>query len=207
VGVTILIRRLVLITTLGVLAVPALAQPAQFPPGSRADRDSRGAWGREAYDRGYREGLRTGERDARGNRPFDVERNDVYRSANRGSNRDAIDDRGDLREFRQGFAQGYRVGYESVRRGGWNNGPRYDRRGGRGNEPAFARGYSDGYEQGAEDGRDRDRYNPVGHGDYRDGDEGYFREYGPKEAYRNNYRAGFREGYEEGYRDGQGRRR
>jgi hypothetical protein len=195
------IHRLALVTILGVLAVPTLAQPAQFPAGTR---NWGGTSAREAFERGYREGLRTGEQDAHANRSFDLERSDVYRGVQRGSNRRAIEDRGDFRDFRQGFAQGYRVGYERLRRGG-----RPIERRGRGgyDEPAFARGYSDGYEKGAEDGRDRDRYNPVGHGDYRDAEDGYFREYGPKEAYRNNYRAGFREGYEEGYRDGQWRRR
>jgi flagellar biosynthesis/type III secretory pathway protein FliH len=73
-------------------------------------------------------------------------------------------------------------------------------------EPAFARGYSDGWEKGLDDGRDRDRYDPVRHGDYRSADEGYTRAYGSKDAYRNNYRAGFRQGYEDGYRDGRRRR-
>ena len=69
-------------------------------------------------------------------------------------------------------------------------------------EPAFARGYADGVRNGAEDGRERARYDPVGHRDYRDGDQGYAAEYGSRDAYRNNYRAGFRQGYDEGYRDG-----
>ncbi len=74
-------------------------------------------------------------------------------------------------------------------------------------EPASARGYADGYRRGLDDGRDRDRYDPVGSGSYRSGNAGYYREYGPREAYRNNYRAGFRQGYEDGYRDGaRGRR-
>lgn len=74
-------------------------------------------------------------------------------------------------------------------------------------EPATARGYADGYERGLDDGRDRDRYDPVGHRNYRAGDLGYYRDYGPREAYRNNYRSGFRQGYEDGYRDGaRGRR-
>ena len=74
-------------------------------------------------------------------------------------------------------------------------------------EPATARGYADGYERGLDDGRDRDRYDPVGHRNYRSGDLGYYRDYGPREAYRNNYRSGFRQGYEDGYRDGaRGRR-
>jgi hypothetical protein len=83
-----------------------------------------------------------------------------------------------------------------------------DRRGPIGyQEPAYARGFSDGYERGLNDGRDRDRYDPVGERDYRDGDNGYFRDYGSRDAYRNNYRAGFRQGYEDGYRDGQRYRR
>ena len=73
-------------------------------------------------------------------------------------------------------------------------------------EPAFGRGYSDGYKRGIDDSRDRDRYDAVGHGDYRRGDAGYSRDYGSRDAYRNNYRAGFRQGYEEGYRAGEQRR-
>jgi hypothetical protein len=74
-------------------------------------------------------------------------------------------------------------------------------------EPAYARGYSDGYQHGWNDGRDRDRYDPVGHRDYRDADQGFYGSYGPRSAYRTNYRAGFRPGYEAGYRDGQRSRR
>ena len=53
-----------------------------------------------------------------------------------------------------------------------------------------------------DDGNDRDRYDPTREGAYRDGDAGYFRDYGPRDAYRRNYRDGFRQGYEGGYRDG-----
>ena len=69
-------------------------------------------------------------------------------------------------------------------------------------EPAFARGYADGFMLGTDDGRNRDRYDPVGHRDYRSGEQGYYRDYGSRDAYRNNYRAGFRQGYDAGYRDG-----
>lgn len=68
-------------------------------------------------------------------------------------------------------------------------------------EPASARGYSDGYMRGLEDARNQDRYDPVGRRDYRDGDLGYERRYGSRDAYRNNYRSGFRQGYEDGYRE------
>jgi len=74
-------------------------------------------------------------------------------------------------------------------------------------EPAFARGYSDGFKHAQEDRQQRRRYDPVGHRDYREADQGYTRGYGTLEAYRNNYRAGFRAGYDAGYRDDTGRRR
>jgi hypothetical protein len=74
-------------------------------------------------------------------------------------------------------------------------------------EPAYARGYSDGYQHGWNDGRDRDRYDPVGHPDYREANQGFYGGYGPRSAYRTNYRSGFRPGYEDGYRDGQRSRR
>jgi hypothetical protein len=56
------------------------------------------------------------------------------------------------------------------------------------------------------DGRGRHAYNAIDHGDYRDGDDGYYRAYGSRDAYKNNYRSGYRTGYEEGYRSGTGRR-
>ena len=67
-------------------------------------------------------------------------------------------------------------------------------------EPAFARGYADGFQLGRGDSKDGKRYDPVGHRDYRDGDQAYYRAYGSRDAYKNNYRAGFRQGYEDGYR-------
>jgi hypothetical protein len=74
-------------------------------------------------------------------------------------------------------------------------------------EPAFARGYTDGFRHAQEDRRERRRYDPVAHREYRDADQGFSRSYGPLEAYRNNYRAGFRAGYDAGYRDETARRR
>jgi hypothetical protein len=155
---------------------------------------------RAQYDRGYRDGLRDGERDARQGRAFDYD-NDRQLSRQRD-------------DFRRGYTEGYRAGYERIRGvgrnrsnrgfGGYLGGDR-GRRGGY-QDPAFARGYSDGVERGVDDGRDRDRYDPVRHRDYRDADDGYYREYGPRQAWENNYRAGFRQGYEEGYRDGNRRR-
>jgi hypothetical protein len=169
-----------------------------------------------AFDRGYREGIERGAEDARRGRQFEVERDSVYRSGDRGYNsRDGNRD-WYRNEFRRGYSSGYRSGYYNVRDGRSRNDDRiyqgrrdgtYERGPGRRSgyqEPAFARGYSDGWEKGLDDGRDRDRYDAARHGDYKDGDNGYDRSYGSKDAYKNNYRAGFRQGYEDGYRDRRG---
>jgi len=74
-------------------------------------------------------------------------------------------------------------------------------------EPAFARGYADGFKHAQDDRRQRSGYDPVGHRDYREADQGFSHSYGTLEAYRNNYRAGFRAGYDAGYRDDTGKRR
>lgn len=66
---------------------------------------------------------------------------------------------------------------------------------------AYSNGLKDGYEKGREDARDRDRYDPLRHKWYRDGDRDYEREYGPKQQYVEAYRSAFREGYDRGYRE------
>lgn len=181
------------------VAVPA-ARAGQAVPRPGADVPNTAA-ATSAYALGYRDGVRRGEQDGRNGREFSFERDGAYRSADRGyerslGNRDTYQG-----EFRRGFAAGYRAGYERykvvVRE------RRDERRLPRGyQEPAVARGYSDGYDRGLEDGRERARYDPVRHGDYRSADEGYQRQYGSKDAYKNNYRAGFRQGYDDGYRNG-----
>jgi hypothetical protein len=189
------------------LAVPAVVAAQPLP--GRAIGANRGWQGnavRDAYDRGYQEGLRRGEQDGRGGRAFDVGRDAGYRAGDRGYNRRYGDRNAYRNSYRVGFEDGYRTGFDRLRvvRTGQNG--RRDSRvltaRGRGyQEPAFARGYSDGFEKGIEDGRDRDRYDPVRHSDYREADQGYSGSYGSKDAYKNNYRSGFRQGYEEGYRD------
>jgi flagellar biosynthesis/type III secretory pathway protein FliH len=163
-----------------------------------------------AYDRGFREGVEQGMEDARRGRGAWPDRSLQYSDADRGyqirdGNRSVY-----RSNFRRGFTAGYRTGYDRGRSGRYQNdrGDRRDRRPLRGfQEPAVARGYSDGWEKGQDDGRDRDRYDPARHSDYRNADEGYSRDYGSKETYRTNYRTGFRQGYEEGYREGTRRRR
>jgi hypothetical protein len=148
--------------------------------------------GRNEYERGYEDGVRQGQDDARRGRVFDLARYPHYRARD---------------DFRRGFAEGYRAGFErgrvrASRQDPFGRDGSYRRAPGSFQEAASARGYSDGYSRGLSDGRDRDRYDPVGSRDYRDGDNGYSGAYGSRDAYKNNYRAGFRQGYEDGYRDG-----
>ena len=158
---------------------------------------------RAAYDTGFREGMQRGQNDGRSGRAADINRDSEYRSADRGydpnwGSRTAYRD-----EFRRGYEAGYRQGYRSIGARQDREDTGRDRRWSRGyQEPATARGYRDGYDKGADDGQDRDRYDPVRHDDYKSADNGYEREYGSKDAYRNNYRVGFRQGYEDGYRSG-----
>ena len=161
---------------------------------------------RAAYDRGFQEGQRDGENDARARRTFDVRRHDVYRDGDRGYRREDGDRNRYREEFRRGFEEGYRYSFERVR-GSVSGRQRpysdvYRRGGGGVNEPAYARGYADGFDKGRDDSKDRHRYDPLRHGDYKDGDNGYDRDYGPKDAYKQYYREGFRSGYEDGYRGG-----
>ena len=174
-----------------VFSIATAAGYAQPRPG----RD--GGWqvsrGQDAYEAGYREGVRRGEQDGRRGREFELQREPPL------NRRD---------DFRRGYADGYRAGYERFRRRATREfGEGLGRRAPGGyQEAATARGYSDGFEDGLNDGRRGNRYDPVDSRDYRDGDNGYSGAYGSRDAYRNNYRAGFRQGYEDGYRDGSRRR-
>jgi flagellar biosynthesis/type III secretory pathway protein FliH len=185
---------------------PPLASSADAQISRGDDRFWQNETYREPYDRGYREGIQQGQQDGRQNRSFNLYNEPAYRAGDRGYER-RFGDRNTYRNFfRSGFEDGYRAGFGRVQ-GRW-----VDQFGGRRpgvaigrqriyQETALSRGYNDGYEQGLKDGRDNDRYDPVAKRDYRDGDNGYTRSYGTREAYRNNYRAGFREGYEAGYRE------
>src|ERR1700737_2743644 len=65
---------------------------------------------RRAYDNGYSEGLKQGERDARGRRSFSYERHDDYRDADDGYRRG----QGDREVYRRAYRQGFRAGYTIV---------------------------------------------------------------------------------------------
>ena len=217
------IRTLALLSALAATA-PVTSLYAHASPKPDA-RDQWGAGGAQtiAYREGYDRGLRAGEEDGRRNQSFNFTDESDYRNANAGY-RPQYGDRERYRdEFRRGYSEGYRLGYSGYDdrndqngrygRGGWGG-----RRGvpppwsnGRGagpygayrNGPAFTTGYSDGYDRGLDDGEDRRRNTPIAESRYRDGDRGYERVYGSREAYRIQYREGFLQGYERGYQDGQ----
>jgi hypothetical protein len=60
-------------------------------------------------------------------------------------------------------------------------------------------GYRDGINKGAEDARDRDRYNPERSNEYKKATNGYDSDYRNKEGYKQAYRDAFQHGYDEGY--------
>jgi hypothetical protein len=60
---------------------------------------------------------------------------------------------------------------------------------------AYDEGYRDGINKGERDGRKGERYSLRRHGDYRDADDGYRRQFGPRQHYQRVYRRGFEAGY------------
>jgi hypothetical protein len=72
---------------------------------------------------------------------------------------------------------------------------------------AYDRGFRDGLRAGERDGRGGRRYDPSRHGDWRDADDGFRREYGDHNLYRRAFRGGFESGYSQGYRQYDGRYR
>jgi hypothetical protein len=217
-------------------ASPARAQVRgwQGAPAAYANDDDRASYAdsrREAYDNGYRDGLKRGEQALRDRRPLDIERERDYRNAEAGYNR-SYGDRNRYRDsYRGGFAQGYRDGYNRrgerssypnsgypngvYPNGGYPNngypnngyptrGPNDGRSygyGGTAGFGAFQNGVSDGYKKGLDDVNDR-KYPDVSRQKwYRSGDHDYDNRYGSKEAYRVEYRKGFEEGYNRAFRE------
>jgi hypothetical protein len=63
----------------------------------------------------------------------------------------------------------------------------------------FDRGYRDGLKHGRKDGDKGRSFNVRRDDDFRDADNGYHREYGPRYEYARGYRDGYQEGYRRGY--------
>lgn len=162
---------------------------------------------RRAYDNGYRSGLRAGEHDGRDGRVFAMERQRDWRDADDGYHRDFGDRELYRRVFRDGFRVGYSEGFNRFARGAaYQSAPMYPAPGAvivpRATyvSPAAQNGYRDGFEQGRDDARDHDRFDPVRAKRYREGDHDYHDRYGSRDEYKREYRAAFQQGYDEGYR-------
>ena len=201
-------KRLFLVPALGVvglvLASPASAQlagtidlnrPSYADEARQPYNESR----RVAYDNGYREGVKEGERDARSRNTFDYQDERTWQRADKGYHRSF----GDSVRYQQSFRTGYAAGYSDAYR---RFAPDYGYRGnggvsirtraaaiparaamdirdraatvrpvkdGYGYSPAYSNGANDGYEKGREDARDRDSFDPLRHKWYREGDHDY----------------------------------
>lgn len=215
-----MLARLLSVTLTGLTLLALAGSPAH------AQWDDR----RGGHDDGYRDGAQAGADDARGGRPFEYERHRDYREADRGyDRREGPRDRYQ-EQYRAGYVAGYRDAYYSSGgrgagaamdrrpplpgfgpRPGYRNGPAFGPRSNLGRAPlvdiAESNGFDDGYEKGLEDGRDGDRADPGRHSRYRNADQGYRRDYGPRSVYQQAYRAAFEQGYERGYREARERRR
>jgi hypothetical protein len=202
----------------GLLAALVFSTPACASQGAlyRYPNGARGGVDQRAYSTGYDEGRQRGEQDARRRRSFDYQRHGDYRDADdgyRGGDRRAY-----RSVFRQGFVAGYNDGYRRYAQGGYSQGGypqsrypqggyppvayprgRYGSTGTYASSPAAQNGYRDGYEQGRNDARGGNRFDPVGARRYRSGDQDYDGRYGSRDDYKREYRAAFQAGYEQGY--------
>ena len=204
-------KRFLLVPALAVFSL-ACAVPVS---GQWGRPDTRYGYGssveRIAYDNGFREGLREGEKDGRSRDPFRYQDEGDYRRGDIGYRREYGNVNRYRQVFREGFAGGYSDGYRRYSRGAYGNDgrygyPPYGNDGRYGNpqgryNTAFDIGARDGFEKGREDARDGDRYDPRGHKWYREGDRDYNNRYGPRERYKDEYRRGFLAGYERAYRE------
>ena len=230
-------KRFFLVPLLAVAAL-ALSAPARAQSGWRdSDRtsysDERQSYydlRRAAYDNGFREGLKQGEKDGRKNDVFAYQDEKTFQRADKGYHREY----GPIERYRQSFRTGYAAGYSGgyqrhAPNYSYGNGrtfPRRDERGpatypNRGTYPgqpqpypgqqggyggytgvALQIGINDGYEKGVEDARRNRSFDPVRHEWYRSGDRHYEGRFGSREQYKDLYRQGFKDGYDRGYREG-----
>jgi hypothetical protein len=199
----------VLLASVSIASSACAAQVYGSPRGGVYGRDL----DRRAYDNGFRQGIEEGRNDARRNRDYSPQRHNEYRDADNGYNRDYGDRDYYRRAFRSGFEAGYRDGYNRNARYGRDErvivppvvvAPGYPGNGGYGSyrSAAAQNGYRDGLEAGRDDGRHRERFDPVRAKRYREGDHDYNDRYGSRDEYKREYRAAFEQGYREGYDTG-----
>lgn len=183
-------KRMFLVPVLG-FAVFGLAAPAHAQLATRdhnrveyGERQSYYDSRRAAYDNGFREGAKEGEKDARKNDRFAYEDERTFQRADKGYHRQY----GDIDRYRQSFRSGYAAGYsESYQR--------------------FGRGYNNGRYGNPRDDRygyprdDRYGYPRDGRNDTRQGYPGYPGYPGGGGYYSPAFDNGVRDGYEKGAED------
>ena len=106
-------KRLLLVSALGVAALaltaPAQAQTRGWIDDGRSYSAQRSYYdsGRTAYDNGFREGVKQGEKDGRKNDRFRYQDENTYRQGDKGYHREY----GPVDRYRQSFRTGYAAGY------------------------------------------------------------------------------------------------
>ena len=175
---------------------------------------------RIAYDQGYRDGAKEGEKDARRGDRYSYQDERDFQRGDHGYNRNLGDRERYRQTFRDGYANGYSDAFNRYSRYGRNTGPYasqgpYAQRGPyvqRGPyaaypgssgyySPAFDNGVREGFEKGQEDARKGRSFDVLRHEWYREGDRHYESRYGSRQEYSDVYRRGFQQGYEQGYRE------
>ena len=178
---------------------------------------------RVAYDNGFREGLKQGEKDGRRNTAFAFQDERTFQRADKGYHREYGPVERYRQSFRSGYSAGYSDGYQRYGRtygfGGYGRqDQRRDSRGYPNTYPGYPQqspggyrdyggaalqnGANDGYEKGVEDAHKNRSYDPRRHEWYRSGDRHYDGRFGSREQYKDPYRRGFMDGYDRGYREG-----
>ena len=110
---------------LGVTALASTACTTGYAYGQPVYRDGRpytnGGYYREierrAYDNGFREGVRRGEHDGRGNHRYDPQHYGEWKHADDGYHRDYGDVNVYRHSYRNGFEAGYSQGFRSYDHG------------------------------------------------------------------------------------------
>lgn len=83
-------------------------------------------------------------------------------------------------------------GYVYERSAGYGRGPEVSR-------IAHDNGFREGREDGNKDARKGRTFDPSRHGNFRDADDGYHRDFGDKDFYRQQFREGYRAGYTDSF--------
>jgi hypothetical protein len=159
------------------------------------------------YDSGFRDGEKRGRHEGRENDPYDYHTPD-WRQATRGYKNWMGPVNAFQNGYQQGYADGFRSGFNSERPGwGGDGGDRYRGDDYHGNgyygshysynsRAGYDIGYQDGVTMAREDQYKNKPFNPNPRARFGGRDNGYRREYGDKNAYRDQYTDGYRAGYQ-----------